>query len=190
MMQKVWLKKQKLSYSSEVLDVAQFGSSVMINGKPRDIDIVVLFKKMPLKEQLIEAQKIKKQLQAITDLPIHIISFDLSSFFNASNFARDNILFYGKSIVSGKRFAENFALIPKLEIFYFLDDLEKKDKVRFNYMLNGRKGEYGFLREFNGKLIKPGMIEILPETENIFVENIRKITPRFEVRKILLSTVR
>ena len=61
MMQKLWQEKLKLNYSKNVFDIVQFGSSVIEGENPRDLDIAVIFQKIPLKEQLEEAQKIKKQ---------------------------------------------------------------------------------------------------------------------------------
>jgi len=184
-MQKLWQEKLKLNYSKDIFDIIQFGSSVMEGSNPNDIDIAVIFHKIPIKEQLLQAQKIKKQLENLSDIPIHVSPFDLYSFFDKSNFAKDNILFYGKSLISGKYFARNFGLNPKVQISYFLNDLKKKDKVRFHYMLKGKKGNYGLLRVHGGELVSPGVIEVIPEFENLFVESIKKITKRFKIKKIL-----
>jgi len=178
------LKKQKLNYSKKVIDVVQFGSSVLEGTEPNDVDIAVIFDKIPLKEQLEEAQKIKKQLQEKTQIPIHIKSYDFYSFFDKGNFAQEGILFYGKSILTGKNFSENFGLIPVLQISYSLEKLEKKDKVRFNYLLSGKGGEYGLLRKYDGELLNPGLIEISPEHEKIFTEAVQKIIKDFEIKKI------
>jgi len=163
----------------------QFGSSVIGDKIPHDLDIAVIFEKIPLKEQLDQSQKIKAQLQKITDLPIHIKSFDFYSFFDKSNFAKENILFCGKSLIGLDNFSKKFGFEPKIQISYSLKDLKKKDKVKFNYLLNGKKGEYGLLRQHGGKLLNPGLIEIFPEHEFIFVGSIKKITNNFEIRKIL-----
>lgn len=184
-MQNLWLRKLKLNYNNEVIDIVQFGSSIFPDENPRDIDVSVIFKKIPVKDQLIEAQKIKRQLEKFTDFPIHINSFDLYSLFDKSNFSREGILFYGKSLINGTYFAEQFKLNPRIQISYSLRKLKKNDKIRFNYMLNGRSKKYGILRKYGGKLVNPGLIEIYPEFENIFVQNINKITPDFKVRKIL-----
>ena len=82
MMQKLWQEKLKLSYSENVIDIVQFGSSVLEESEPKDIDIAVIFQKIPLKEQLEERQKIKNQIQKFVDLPIHIESFDFYSLFD------------------------------------------------------------------------------------------------------------
>ncbi len=187
MTQKLWQKKLKLNYSKDVFDIVQFGSSVIEGEEPRDLDIAVIFQKIPLKEQLEQAQEIKKQLQKFSESPIHINSFDFYSLFDSSNFAKENILFYGKSVISKDHFIKKIGLSPRINILYLLKNLKKKDKIRFNYMLCGKRGKYGLLRKYSGKLLKPGLIEILPEHKNVFIEAIRKITPDFKIKHILFS---
>lgn len=184
MMQKLWLKKPKLSYNKDVFDIVQFGSSVMEESKPNDIDLAVIFQKISIKEQLNQAQEIKKQLQKVSELPIHVKAFDLYSFFEAGNFAKENILFYGKSLISGDYFSKNFGLNPRIQIYYSLKNLKKKEKIRFHYMLKGKKGEYGLLKKYGGSLLKPGLIEIFPEHENIFINAIKKSISDFKAKKI------
>lgn len=187
MMQKLWQKKPKLNYSNDVIDIVQFGSSVLEGSSPNDIDIAVIFNKIPVKNQLEERQKIKKQIQELVELPVHIESFDINSFFKGENFAREGILFYSKSIIEGKYFAERFGIIPSLRISYVLKDLKKKDKVRFNYLLNGKGGNYGILRKYGGKIIYPGVLETLPENEIIFTKEMKKITDRIKLEKVFIS---
>jgi hypothetical protein len=157
------------------------------NSEPKDIDIAVIFQKIPLKNQLEESQKIKRQLEKTTTLPIHIKSYDFYTLFDKGNFAKENILFYGKSLITGKSFAEQFSLTPRLEFHYSLTKLKKKDKIRFNYLLTGKKEKYGLLRKYHGKLLKPGLIETLPEYEIIFADAIKKITPDFKIKKVFES---
>ena len=185
---KLWQKKLKLNYSNDVIDIVQFGSSVIDETIPKDIDIAVIFQKIPLKEQLNQAQAIKKQLQDKTDLPIHISSFDFYSFFTIGNFAKEDLLFYGKSILTGDHFAKRFNLHPQLQITYNLSKLKKKDKVRFNYLLNGKKGNYGLIKKHGGKLLNPGLIEIYPECEKIFTEHISEITSDFKLKKVFIQS--
>ena len=185
MTQKLWQKKPKLNYTKNIFDIIQFGSSVVDGTTPNDLDIAIIFQDIPIKNQLIEAQKIKKQLEKISKIPIHVISFSLYALLDKSNFAKENIIFYGKSIISGDYFMKKVGLTPKIQIYYLLKNLEKKEKIKFNYLLNGKKNKYGLLRKYKGKLLRPGLIEISPEHEKIFIEAIKKITSKFEIRKIL-----
>ena len=187
MMQKLWLKKPILNYSKDVFDIVQFGSSVEEGKTPNDLDISIIFNKIPLKEQLDQAQEIKKQLEKLVEIPVHINSFDLYSLFNSSNFAKESILFSGKSIIHGDDFAKRFGFSPKIQIYYSLKKMKKKDKVRFNYMLSGKGGEYGLLREHKGELLKPGLIEINPEFKNIFINSIKEYKVDFKVKSVMLG---
>lgn len=185
MTHKLWLKKLTLYYSKNIFDIVQFGSSVKEGKKPNDVDIAIIFNSLPLKDQLNESQEIKKQLQKISLLPIHIKSFDLYSFFNSGNFAKEDILFYGKSLIYGDYFAKRFGLTPKIQISYSLIKLKKSEKIKVNYTLNGKQGSYGLLRKYGGKLIKPGLIEISPEHNDIFIEAIKKLTNDVNSKAIL-----
>jgi predicted nucleotidyltransferase len=185
-MHKLWLKKPKLDYSENVVDIVQYGSSVRGGTSPNDIDIAVIFNKIQIKDQLNESQNIKKQLSKTSNIPIHIKSFDLYSLFDKSNFARESIIFYGISILKRDYFSKIFGLMPKIHIFYSLNKLKKKDKIRFNYLLNGRGGKYGMLKKYKGRLVKPGMVEISPEYEKIFEDSIKKQISSFIIKKIFL----
>lgn len=186
-MQNWWQKNLKLNYSKDVVDIVQFGSSIMKGSSPNDIDIAIIFDKIPLKGQLEESQKIKKQIQKRAEIPVHIKSFDFYSLLDKGNFAKESILFYGKSILNGKYFSERFGLVPKIRIFYVLKNLEKKDKVKFNYLLNGKKDSYGLLRKYGGEIISPGIVETSPENEKIFLERMKKITNQLKTEKVFIS---
>ena len=185
-MQSHWLKKPELNYSKKVFDIVQFGSSIIEGKEPNDLDVAVIFRAVPVKEQISEAHEIKNQLKKFTNLSVHISSFDLYSLFNEGNFAREGILIYGKSLISGSYFSEKIGFVPKIHISYRLNDKEKKDKVRLNYILNGKGKKYGLLREYGGQIISPGLIEIEPSFEDIFTESVKKVTSNFEVKKLLL----
>jgi hypothetical protein len=173
-----------LDYKNNIIDIVQFGSSTLEESNPKDIDIAVIFKESSIKVQLEERQKIKRQIEKLTELPIHIESFDINSLFSESNFARQGILFYGKSIISKKNFAEIFGITPSLQISYVLKELKKKEKVKFNYLLNGRGGNYGLLRKYGGKIIYPGVLETLPENELIFTKAMKEITDNIKLKRI------
>jgi len=41
------------------------------------------------------------------------------------------------------------------------------------------------LKKYGGELLKPGLIEVYPEYENLFTGQIRKITSDFKLKKVL-----
>jgi predicted nucleotidyltransferase len=189
MTHKLWQKKLKLKYNKDVFDIVQFGSSVIENKSPNDLDIAVVFNKISLKEQLNQSQKIKQQLSKISEIPIHIKSYDLYSLFDKSNFAKESILIYGKSLIFKDYFVKKIGFTPKIQIYYSLKNLDKKDKIKFNYLVSGKGGSYGLLKKYGGVLSNPGLIEISPEFEEIFINAIKNLISDFKIKKILISEI-
>ena|SRR3989344_3485562 len=185
MTHKLWLKKQELHYSKSVIDIIQFGSTTQEGKSPNDVDIAILFKSIPLKQQLEEAQQIKKQFEKENVLPIHITVFDMESLFDEANFAKENILLSGMSLIHQKPFANRLGLSPRVQIGYTLKGQAKKEKIKCNYLLNGKGGKYGILREYGGSLVKPGLIEIPPSVEHLFIEKLKGITSTLTIKRIL-----
>lgn len=186
MTHKLWQKKLELLYSKSVIDIVQFGSTTQEGENPRDLDIAVIFRSIPLKQQLEEAQSIKKQLEKESTLPIHIKAFDTELLFDESNFAKESILMFGMSLIQKKPFAHQLGLSPHVQIGYALKGLAKKDKIKFNYLLNGKGGKYGLLRKYDGSLIKPGLIEVPPSAEKVIIEKLKKITSDLKVQRMLV----
>ncbi|MEM4397514.1 MAG: hypothetical protein QW757_02730 [Candidatus Woesearchaeota archaeon] len=189
-MLKIWQKKQILNYKEkykEIIDIVQFGSSVIETKEPNDIDIAIFFEKIQIKEQLLVAQKIKTDMQKYSKVILHVKSFDFYSFFDKGNFAREGILFYGKSLLTNDYFAKTFRLIPRIQIYYSFENLEKKEKVRFHYMLKGKKNNSGLLNKYRGVLLKPGLIEINPEHEKVFLDKIKEFSIRLFIKKVLIE---
>ncbi|MEM2131437.1 MAG: hypothetical protein QXR96_02855 [Candidatus Woesearchaeota archaeon] len=189
-MLKIWQKKQILNYKGkykEIMDIVQFGSSVIEKKEPNDIDIAIFFEHISLKEQLLKAQKIKIEMQKYSPLMLHVKSFDFLSFFDKGNFAREGILFYGKSLLTNDYFAKTFRLLPRIQIYYSFEDMAKKEKVRFHYMLKGKKNNSGLLNKYSGVLLKPGLIEIKPEHEKIFLDKIKEFSVSHFIKKVLIE---
>ena len=186
MTHKLWQKKLELNYSKAIIDIVQFGSTLEEGKNPRDIDIAVIFKSISLKQQLEEAQHIKKQLEKESNLPIHIKAYDYESLFDESNFAKESIIFLGMSLLLKKPFVNRLGFSPQVQIGYSLKSLAKKEKIKCNYLLNGKGGKYGILREYKGILVKPGLIEVPSYAENIFTEALKKITPSITIQKVLV----
>lgn len=180
------LLKKPTQHYDQILHIVQFGSSIQMGKEPNDIDIVVIYKTIPLKEQLDISQKIKEELQEQTAIPIHINSATYQTLFDQSNFAKESML-RGIDLETKYFFAKKIGFIPKIHIFYSLQKFEKKDKVRFNYFLHGRKNTHGYLTKEKGSLIKPGFISLNPIYEYEFFNAVEK-SFSFE-KKIVLEHI-
>ncbi len=185
-MPEVWLNKPELKYSQRVYDIVWFGSS-LYSREFNDVDVAVIYKSLPIKEQLIEGQKIKKQLEKFTNHKIDLINFDFYSLFDDSNFSREGIIFYGKSLIDNKFFSEKLGFRPLTLISYSLNKLNKSGKVRFHYLLKGKGGKYGLLRKYGGELIKPGLIRVNPLFEEFFLKEMSKEVKELRVEHLLVS---
>lgn len=176
-----FLLKKPIQYYEAILDIVQFGSSIQIDAMPNDIDIAILYKEIPLKMQLEISQKIKQELETQTKIPIHIKSYTFETLFDPSNFAKTAIL-TGISLFTHKFFASRFGLVPQIHITYSLEGLNKAGKVRFNYFLNGKKGNHGFLKDSIGRLVKPGYLYLNPLYEYAFFKKMKEtITYKKEI---------
>lgn len=163
----LWQKNLPLHLDSAVLAVVQFGSTVIEGVTPNDVDIAILFKEVPLKQQLDIAQDIKQQLEKNVELPIHVKAFTYETLFDSSNFARIAIMSCGMDLLTKKPFAQRFGLKAQMQFAYSLQTLTKTEKVRIHYQLRGKKGDYGLLKKIGGVLVKPGLVRVPPNTEPI-----------------------
>jgi len=182
----LWKKNLELSYDDTIIDIVQFGSSVKEGTEPNDIDLVVLFKDIPIKEQLNKAQNIKEQLETQSTIPIHIKPLTYKTLFAPGNFAKEGIIGYGMSLITKKPFSEQFSMKANTYITYSLQEKTKTEKVRVHYNLRGKKGEYGILREVQGTLVKPGMIKVAPQKEDAIIRYLEEEKVTYE-KKVLLE---
>ncbi|MFT4326499.1 MAG: hypothetical protein ACMXYK_03290 [Candidatus Woesearchaeota archaeon] len=175
------LKKLKQTWTN-VLDIIQYGSSIQYGIEPKDIDIAVLCKEIPLKEQLNLQQEIKTFFEKQSAIPIHIKTFTLYSLFSEGNFAKQSIVL-GISLYTHDFFMNKYGFQPTLKVTYSLKGLEKKDKVTFNYFLQHKNK--GFLTISQGHIVSPGTIEFNPCYEKYFLEKVpSKIS--FDIQKNLM----
>ncbi|MFT4326236.1 MAG: hypothetical protein ACMXYK_01925 [Candidatus Woesearchaeota archaeon] len=164
------LPKTVMSNLQDINYIVQYGSS-LYNDKPSDIDLAVFYTQIPLKEQLIKSQQIKKEVQKLTYIPIHIQSFTWNSFLTSHNFAKTGIL-QGIDVITQKEFSLYFDLQCSLHIQYNLQSLSKTEKIRFHYLLHGKQ-KNGLLQKVKGKLIAPGLIEIPIQHQQTLREKIQ-----------------
>jgi len=175
-----------IEYPDTIYDIVQFGTSLE-KDKMSEVQIGIIFKACSKEEQMIMSQAIKEQMSNSLRIKVEVKSFDLYSFFEPSNFNEKNTLFNAKSLITSKYFFERFNFSPRTQINYKLDHLEKKDKIRFHYLLKGKKETKGLLEKNDGCLLGPGLIEIPPEKTNLFIEKMSKISNKLIVKDILVQ---
>ena len=154
-MLKELLKNTKFNYETKdffnrnkekILDIILFGSIVRGKEKPRDIDLLILYKN---KKDIDLSYELKKKLEK-SGCTIEIIDKSYMELFEESFKAREAVLSEGYSLIYGKFLSEGLGYM-KLTLFrYKLKGLNKSERMRFYYSLYGRgKGQEGMLKELS-----------------------------------------
>lgn len=141
----------------QVSDIFLFGSTVRGKLKPQDTDILILFKDKVDKEVEYSIRKILEKRYP----RLSIISKTEKTVLDESFDARESILFEGKSLISGKKFADRYGFQSFGLFKYDFGSWSKLQKTKFYYVLNGRAGRQGMadvlgcIKMFDSALLVP-----------------------------------
>ncbi|MEK6938787.1 MAG: nucleotidyltransferase domain-containing protein [Nanoarchaeota archaeon] len=138
-------KKFYKENKKEVLDIILFGSVLKGKEKPKDIDILLLFKE---KNNLDLMQKLRKSLELLADKPIEVTGKTYSELFSESFTAREALLSEGYSLINNVSLAKGMGYQPRVMFNYNLKGKNKSERMRFYYSLYGR-GVPGILKKLN-----------------------------------------
>ncbi len=166
------LKRILIKYP-KMADIILFGSSARGKENPRDRDILVLFEKEIDKNAEYSVRKELEKYYA----GINIISKTEKNILEESFDAREGILFEGKSLVSGKRFAQRYGFLSFGAFKYNFEGWSKLKKTKFYYALNGRGKKNGIARRL-------GCIKLSDSLILTSLEKIEKFKEFLDVWKI------
>lgn len=133
-------------WKEDLLDILLFGSATKGKDQPNDIDLCLIFRNK------IDLQLVKS-IETMLGENYHLSSLTADNFFTEIHSLARTILFEGQSIISGKSLAENFGLKASLLYSYDLSSESSSKKVRFVYLLRGRNGSIGLVKEWMGDFI-------------------------------------
>ena len=176
---KHWIKE------NNVMDVILFGSSVRGSLTPRDIDICIIVKDDDEKRSLDLVDSLGK----LTDnfkLKFHINILAASSFISGNTLAK-TLLNEGYSVMHNKSFPSILGFENKSLFVYTLKHYSPSKRVKFHYLLRGRYGSKGMLKEVQGKFIGAGSILVPTEKEDLLKEIFDKWNVKYDVNRILVS---
>jgi len=142
-------------------DIILFGSAVRGKTNPKDIDVIILFKKNVDKNA---EYKIRKELERHYK-NISIISKTVRSVLEPTFDARESILFEGISILSGKRLSETQGFSPLGMFKYDIKNWNNLKRTKFYYALNGRSGKGGILQS----------LDCIKLSDNIILTNLEHV---------------
>jgi predicted nucleotidyltransferase len=146
--------KKVIEKEKEVHDIVVFGSAIRGKEKPRDIDVLVIFKKNVNKEIEYQIRKeIGKRYETVS-----IISKTVITLFDAAFDARESILFEGKSLLTGATMGEQYGYAPLGMFKYRFKEWSKLQKTKYYHALNGRNGKKGVAQGLGCVKLSDGII--------------------------------
>ena len=164
---------------TEIADIFLFGSAVKGKEFPKDIDLCVVFRKKIL-ENVIKS--IENRLK---EFNIHTSSLTIDNFFRKPHSLIKTLLVEGTSILGGKPFIQNFGFSAYVLYSYDLSKLKPSEKVKFVYLLKGRKVE-GIVKKMNGEWIIDScfIIPIQKDSEMLII--LKKWAIPFKRKEVLI----
>lgn len=174
-----WIAKNK------AIDAVIFGSFARSKSKPGDIDLCILIKDEDEKKSL----DLITSLGELTDqlnLNAHITVLTSSAFTSGDTLAK-TLLNEGYSIRHNQSFALRFGLSSKSLFIYSLKKFTPSQRVRFHYLLKGRYGTKGMLKEAEGKFIGTGTIIVPVEKEDLLKEVFETWKVDYHIQRAMLS---
>lgn len=173
----IWMKKSK------VIDLILFGSSARSNLEPKDIDICILIHDSEEKNSL----ELIKGLSLITDsstTKYHFTILKVSSFLSGNTLAK-TLISEGYSLKYNKPFSEVFGFQNKSMFSYSLKHYTPSKRVQFHYLLKGRYGSIGILKEVNGHIVSNGTITVPTTKEDLLKKILDQWNVSYKITRIL-----
>jgi len=176
---KQWIRKEK------VLDVVVFGSSVRGKSKPGDIDLCILISDNDEEKSLDLVDSLGKLTDKLEG-DFHLSILTSSSFVKGNTLAK-TLLNEGFSVKDDAPFSSVFGLSNKSLFVYSLKDFSPSKRVKFHYLLKGRYGSEGILKEVKGKFLGTGSIIIPSSKEDLLKEVFDLWKVKYRIERALVS---
>ncbi|MFQ6052044.1 MAG: nucleotidyltransferase domain-containing protein [Methanosarcinales archaeon] len=168
----------------KIFDVILYGSSVRGKGIPRDIDILIIFKKELRQDEYYDLPyELRKKLEKL-DLNVDVKGKTLEEIFDPNFLARSSIFLEGYSLLKREFLVEELGFRGYTMFNYSLENLPQSKKIGFRYALKGRNGN-GVLQTLNGKHIGSGTILIPVENTEEFKSFLERWNVNFKESRIL-----
>jgi len=174
------LKRKALKLiSDDIVDIAVFGSSVKGKIDPTDIDIAVIYRKEVKRDTL-------QKFQDALGEKCHISSLVVDQFFTKPHTLAKTLLFEGISLITNRQVSATFDMRAFTLYTYNLKKEQPSKKVRFVYLLKGRKGDEGIVRQFKGRYISPSSFLLPAAKDEEMIEILKQWGIKFYREKLFL----
>ncbi len=152
--------KSLLKKENSLVDIFLFGSAMKSKEKPRDVDIIALFRRKDLKKMEDVLYCLKKIGDGLK-IDLHAEPIVVDNIFREKVYA--SVIHEGFSIKEMKLIRDMLNFKSYVLFTYKLEDKKPSEKVRLSYALYGRKKGEGLLKSLKGEVI--GRSSILVPTE-------------------------
>ena len=174
-------KKLKELNLTEIADVMLFGSAVKGKEFPKDIDLCIIFRKEISKEII---KKIENKLKKFN---IHISSLVIDDFFKNPHSLATTLFVEGVSVLhKAQPFIKNFGFSSYVLYSYDLSKLGSSEKVKFVYLLKGRKKEIGIINKMGGEWIADSCFIIPIQKDSEILIILKKWAVNFKRKEALI----
>ncbi|MBU0963235.1 MAG: nucleotidyltransferase domain-containing protein [Nanoarchaeota archaeon] len=169
--------KKLFKNKKEILDILIFGSIIKGKSNPKDIDICIIFR------ENIDINLIKELNKKFED--VHFSTLIADNFFTKPHALIKTLLFEGISIKTGKELSKVYGMNAYALYSYNITKLSNSKKTRFVYLLKGRKGENGIVKDFKGEFITNAAFIIPVEKDYEMIEIFNSWEVPFNRKKIM-----
>lgn len=146
------INKLYKKYSKEIMDIFIFGSAIKGKDKPKDLDILILFKN---KENLDITYDFKTQLQGYNS---DIITKTWAQALSPNFQAREALLSEAYSLVNKQFLSESLGYKNQFLFNYEQKNLSSSERIRFHYALYGRNKNAGIMKTLSLKKLSDSVI--------------------------------
>ncbi|MBU1129348.1 MAG: nucleotidyltransferase domain-containing protein [Nanoarchaeota archaeon] len=185
------LESKKLKQKENIFDIILYGSYVKGKRKPNDIDIMIIFNKTPINQQLELIQKFKERILKTKEYEnnkLDIKAINLKELFNKGFLSRQGILTSGLSLIDKTFFAEKLGFTAKTLFIYELKNLSNTEKTKFSFALNGRRNEKGLFKKLNLQKLGKNVFLSPIKNSDLIKEFLEKGKINYESKNILIET--
>ncbi|MBU2561914.1 MAG: nucleotidyltransferase domain-containing protein [Nanoarchaeota archaeon] len=174
-----WIK------GSKALDVVLFGSAVRGKSIPNDIDLCILIRDDDEKRSLDLVDSLGRATDGL-GFKFHINVLTSGSFLAGNPLAK-TLLNEGYSIKKGRMLSAVLGFQNKSLFIYTLKHFSPSGRVKFHYLLKGRYGSEGILKEAEGEFLGTGSILVPTSKEDLLKEVFDKWGVKYRIERMLIG---
>ncbi|MFH1638152.1 MAG: nucleotidyltransferase domain-containing protein [Candidatus Woesearchaeota archaeon] len=174
--------------NTSIADIAVYGSFSRGKLDAGDIDLAILLKqKEKLEKKLSLAQELRHLLSKKMGQDFDVKCLDFIDLTSKDFLAREGIISEGFLLIKNKQIAELFGFNSRAIFTYSLNNLSLSQKTTLRYILGGRRGSKGLLKERNGEQLGKGAISIPINHSDEFRELFDKYKVRYKARNAMIE---